>query len=210
MWTLRGVYFPIKPFCLYHKRVWGKVGLCYSYVVTRCFYPTKMSKRPFPIVFFKFFTHGTGIEKTWSSFQFVVISNKKFYNFCFHKLPTMETELLLHCSLNAYTMKLDRWWTSQEPLYKMERAESSPLSSIDSCSLFHVSSILWVVRFSKKMGIIFNCAITILTKARKWTIRKKNQAQEMHSGLRYPPLIKECFIQILWTNWRDLAFSFAR
>ena len=193
MWTLRGVYFPIQPFCLYHKRVWGKVGLCYSYVVTRCFYPTNMSKRPFPIVFFKFFTHGTGIEKTWSSFQFVVISNMKFYNFCFHKLPTMETELLLHCSLNAYTVKLDRRRTSQEPLYKMERVESSPLSSIDSCSLFHVSSILWVVRFSKKMGIIFNCAITILTKARKWTVRKKNPGTRNAFRIKIPTFDKRMF-----------------
>ena len=141
----------------------------------------------------------------------------KFYNFCFHKLPTMETELLLHCSLNAYTMKLDRWWTSQEPLYKMERVESSPLSSIDSCSLFHVSSILWVVRFSKKMGIIFNCAITILTKARKWTVRKKNPGTRNAFRIKIPTFDylkcylslfitfqKDCFIQTL--NWLKVLY----
>ena len=149
-----------------------------------------MSKRPFPIVFFKFLTHGTGIEKTWSSFQFVVISNMKFYNIFFHKLPTMETELLLYCSLNAYTMKLESRWTTQEPLYKMKWAESSPLSSIDSCFLFHVSSILWVVRFSKKRGIIFNCAITILTKVRTWTVRERSLFMKRWGREKYVGKIK--------------------
>ena len=105
--------------------------------------PDKYVQKTIPIVFFKFFTHGTGIEKTWSSFQFVVISNMKFYNIFFHKLPTMETELLLYCSFNAYRMKLDRWMDpSQEPLYKSERAETSPLSSIVSIPLFPVSDFV--------------------------------------------------------------------
>ena len=55
----------------------------------------------------------------------------------------METELLLYCSFNAYRMKLDRWMDpSQEPLYKSERAETSPLSSIVSIPLFHVSDFV--------------------------------------------------------------------
>ena len=71
-----------------------------------------------------------------------MVSHMKFYIF-FHKLPTMETELLLYCSFNAYRMKLDRWMDpSQEPLYKSERAETSPLSSIVSIPLFHVSDFV--------------------------------------------------------------------
>ena len=179
--------------------------------------PDQYVQKTIPIVFFKFFTHGTGIEKTWSSFQFVVISNMKFYIF-FHKLPTMETELLLYCSFNAYRMKLDRWMNpSQEPLYKSERAETSPLSSIVSLTLFHVSSILWVVRFSKKMGIIFNYAITILTKARTWTVRKKNPGTRNTFRIKIPTsdylkfylslfitFQKDCFIQTL--NWLKVLY----
>ena len=130
----------------------------------------------------------------------------------------METELLLYCSFNAYRMKLDRWMNpSQEPLYKSERAETSPLSSIVSLTLFHVSSILWVVRFSKKMGIIFNCAITILTKARTWTVRKKNPGTRNTFRIKIPTsdylkfylslfitFQKDCFIQTL--NWLKVLY----
>ena len=87
----------------------------------------------------------------------------------------METELLLSCSFNPglenETGQLDslRGTAKQDGTggtFTITYYPGSP------CSMWVA---FWVVRFSaKRMGILFNCAITILTKARTRTIRKSN------------------------------------